>query len=127
VGVLLHLLRLFAVPPPPLLIAWSAGAMALTTRVLLFHDRAAHGPSHAEFLDAGLGWLGGCVLLPHARRRLRTDDGDRMAELAMRAAPARCVVLDDGVRLDLTGDIGGGGLPPDARVVAPDGTIGSAA
>jgi hypothetical protein len=43
-----------------------------------------------------------------------------MAELAFRAAPARCVILDDGVRLDLgSGDV----LPPDARVVTGDGWI----
>jgi hypothetical protein len=125
VGVLLHLLRLFAVPAPEVLIAWSAGAMALTERVLLFHDpdpyaAAPHDPSHAEFLDTGLAWLRGCVLLPHARRRLRTDDPARMAELAFRAAPARCVVLDDGARLDLgAGDV----LPPDARVVTAEGRI----
>jgi hypothetical protein len=124
VGVLLHVLRLFAVTAPPVLIAWSAGAMALTERVLLFHDRAPHGPAHAEFLDAGLGWIPGCVLLPHARRRLRTDDPARMAELARRAAPARCVVLDDGASLDL-GEIGV--LPPGARVIGPDGRIGQLA
>lgn len=126
VGVLLHLLRLFAVPAPAVLIAWSAGAMALTERVLLFHDpdpreAAPRDPSHAEFLDEGLGWLRGCVLLPHARRRLRTDDPRRMAELAFRAAPARCVILDDGMRLDLgAGDV----LPADARLVGSDGGIG---
>ena len=120
VEVLLHVLRLFAVTAPPVLIAWSAGAMALTERVLLFHDRAPHGPAHAEFLDAGLGWIPGCVLLPHARRRLRTDDPARMAELARRAAPARCVVLDDGAWLDL-GEIGV--LPAGARVIGPDGRI----
>ena len=98
--------------------------MALTERVLLFHDRTPYGPSDAEFLDSGVGWLRGCVLLPHARRRLRTDDPVRMAELAARAAPARCVVLDDGVRLDLGSH---GELPPDARVVAGDGRIGEAA
>ena len=120
VGVLLHLLRLFAVRTPEVLIAWSAGAMALTERVLLFHDGAPQDPSHAEFFDSGLGWLRGCVLLPHARRRLRTDDPGRMAELVFRAAPARCVVLDDGSRLDLgPGDV----LPPDARVVTADGRI----
>jgi hypothetical protein len=123
VGVLLHVLRLFAVPAPPLVIAWSAGAMALSERVLLFHDRAAHGPAHAEFLDAGLRWLPGVVLLPHARHRLRVDNPLRMAELAVRAAPARCVVLDDGVRLDFES----GGLPPNARVVTSDGRIGTAA
>jgi hypothetical protein len=124
VEVLLHVLRLFAVPAPPAVIAWSAGAMALTERVLLFHDRTPYSPSDAEFLDSGVGWLRGCVLLPHARRRLRTDDPVRMAELAARAAPARCVVLDDGVRLDLGSR---GELPPDARVVAGDGHIGEVA
>lgn len=124
VGVVLHVLRLFGVRAAPVVIAWSAGAMALTERVLLFHDRVPHGPAHPEFLDAGLGWIPGCVLLPHARRRLRTDDPARLAELAGRAAPARCVVLDDGVRLDL-GD--SRVLPPGARVVGADGRIGNLA
>jgi hypothetical protein len=120
VGDLLHVLRLFAVHAPAVVIAWSAGAMALAERVLLFHDRAPQDGSHAEFLDCGLGWLRGCVLLPHARHRLRTDDPRRMAELAFRAAPARCVILDDGARLDLgSGDV----LPPDARVVTGNGSI----
>ena len=101
VEVLLHVLRLFAVPAPAVVIAWSAGAMALTERVLLFHDRTPHSPSRRGVPRQRLGWLRGCVLLPHARRRLRTEDPVRMAELAARAAPARCVVLDDGVRLDL--------------------------
>jgi hypothetical protein len=121
VELLLHLLRLFELVAPPTVIAWSAGAMALTERVLLFHDRAPQPPVHAEFLDAGLGVVPGCVLLPHARRRLRTDDGARMAELACRAAPAHCVVLDDGVRLDLDAT---GTLPAGARVVGADGRIG---
>jgi hypothetical protein len=124
VGVLLHVLRLFAVPAASTVIAWSAGAMALTERVLLFHDSAPNDPSHAEYLDHGQGWFRGCVLLPHARRRLRIDDPARMTELAFRAAPARCVVLDDGVRLDLGS---GNALPPEARVVTDDGRIESVA
>ena len=120
VGVLLHVLRLFAVPPPSAVIAWSAGAMALTERVLLFHDKAPHGPAHAEFAGPGHGWLRGCVLLPHARRRLRTEDPERMAELAVRTAPARCVVLDDGTRLDVTD---GTALPDGARLVGTDGRV----
>jgi hypothetical protein len=124
VGVVLHVLRLFGVSAPAVVIAWSAGAMALTERVLLFHDRVPHGPAHPEFLDAGIGWIPGCVLLPHARRRLRTDDPARMSELAGRAAPARCVVLDDGVRLDLGESRV---LPPGARVIGPDGAIGDLA
>jgi hypothetical protein len=122
VAVLLHLLRLFHVVPsiPATVIAWSAGAMALTERVLLFHDRAAQGPAHPEFHDRGLGVIPGLVLLPHARRRLLVDDHTRMTVLAHRCAPARCVVLDDGMRLDLPPD---GTMPPGARVVAPDGRI----
>jgi len=124
VGVLGHVLRLFAVTEqtrPPTVVAWSAGAMALTERVLLFHDRAAYGPTHAEFADVGPGWISAAVLLPHARRRLRIDDTARMAELAVRAGPARCVILDDGARLDLGPD---GALPPDALVVGADGRLG---
>ena len=49
------------------------------------------------------------VPLPHMRRRLRVDDPIRMSVLARRFAPARCVVLDDGVRVPLAPD---GGLPP---------------
>jgi hypothetical protein len=43
-----------------------------------------------------------------------------MSVLARRFAPAQCVVLDDGVRVDLGAD---GALPPEARIVAPDGRI----
>jgi hypothetical protein len=38
----------------------------------------------------GPGWLPCCVLLPHARRRLHTDDPARMAELA--ASPPRAAL-----------------------------------
>ena len=72
--------------------------MALTERVVLFHDRAPQGPAHAEIYDDGLGLIAGAVLLPHARRRLRIDDLTRMSALASRLAPALCVVLDDGTR-----------------------------
>jgi hypothetical protein len=120
---LLHVLHLFHLAPhlPARVVAWSAGAMALTARVVLFGDRAAQGPAHSEVYDEGLGLVPGLVLLPHARRRLRTDDAGRMSVLARRFAPAACVVLDDGVRVDLGPD---GELPPGARVVDADGRIG---
>ena len=120
---LLHVLHLFHLAPhlPGRIVAWSAGAMALTSRVVLFGDRAAQGPAHSEVYDEGLGLVPGLVLLPHARRRLRTDDAGRMSVLARRFAPASCVVLDDGVRVDLGPD---GELPPGARVVDADGRIG---
>jgi hypothetical protein len=121
VGDLLRALQLFHLSHlPPRVVAWSAGAMALTPRVVLFHDRAAQGASLTEVFDAGLGVVPGLVLLPHARRRLRTDDHLRMSVLARRFAPASCLVLDDGVRIDLGTD---GALPSDARVLGEDGRI----
>ncbi len=122
VGVLVRVLHLFRVAPflPGTVIAWSAGAMALTERVVLFHDRAPQGPAHAEVYDEGLGLIPGAVLLPHARRRLRVDDLTRMSVLAERFAPATCVVLDDGMRIALGDD---GALPPGARLVGTDGRI----
>jgi len=105
---------------PETVVAWSAGAMALTERVVLFNDRAPQGPAHAEIYDEGLGMIMGAVLLPHARRRLQIDDVTRMSVLASRLAPAVCVVLDDGTRIDLTTD---GGLPDDARVIGAEGRI----
>jgi hypothetical protein len=124
VGVLVHVLRLFGVHPPETvpLVTWSAGAMALTERIVLFHDRIPHGPPHAEVYDDGLGVIPRAVLLPHARRRLRVDDRLRMSVFAQRFEPAKCVVLDDGLRLDLEPD---GSLPPGARVIDPDGHIGT--
>ena len=123
VGELLHVLHLFDVVGllPTRVVAWSAGAMVLTPRVVLFHDRAAHGPAETEVYAGGLARLPDLVVLPHARRRLRIGDVDRMAILARRFAPARCLVLDDGVRVDLAA---GGALPASARVVRPDGRIG---
>jgi hypothetical protein len=122
VGELNRVLHLFHLSPhvPPRVVAWSAGAMALTDRVVLFHDRAAHGASLTEVFDAGIGVVPGLVLLPHARRRLLTDDVLRMSRLARRFAPDSCLVLDDGVRVDLGSD---GAVPPDARVVGANGLI----
>ena len=117
VGVLLHVLQLFAVVEarrPETVLAWSAGAMALTERVVLFSG------GRVEAYAAGLGLLPGLVLLPHARRRLPLEDPVRLGALARRFAPARCVVLDDGVRLELGP---AGELPADARVVGPDGKL----
>lgn len=102
VAVLLNRLRLFDVVgrlgPKPV-IAWSAGAMALATSVVLFHDSPPQGSGNAEVLDVGLGLCHGIVPLPHARRRLRLDDPERVSLLARRFAPDACVPLDDGAAL----------------------------
>lgn len=77
-------------------IAWSAGAMAMTSHVLLFHDFPPWGEGDAEVLDHGLGLASGIVALPHAHRRLALDDRSRVATMARRAAPSVCVTLADG-------------------------------
>jgi hypothetical protein len=108
VGVLADVLHLFnvaaALPSSSggsTVIAWSAGAMALTDRIVLFHDRAPQGPGHPEVYGSGLSLLRDVVLLPHARARLLLDDGLRMSVLARRFAPARCVPLEAGNRIEV--------------------------
>ncbi|MDP2317408.1 MAG: hypothetical protein Q8P41_31275 [Pseudomonadota bacterium] len=79
--------------------AWSAGAMALTDRVVLFHDHTAYGVGLAEILDRGLGLLPGVVFLPHARERLDLADNENVAILAHRFAPAKAIGLQNGALL----------------------------
>jgi hypothetical protein len=117
VGVLADVLHLFNVAAAlnggSLVIAWSAGAMALTDRIVLFHDRAPQGPGHPEVYGSGLSLLRDVVLLPHARARLLLDDAPRMAVLARRFAPARCVPLEAGNRIDVVD----GAWPDAVRVI----------
>jgi hypothetical protein len=106
VAVLLSRLRLFDIPglvrDRPV-IAWSAGAMAVSDRVVLYHDSPPQGPGNPEVLDAGLTLCRQIVALPHARQRLKLDDPVRVALFARRFAPSTCVVLDAGARVDWDG------------------------
>lgn len=139
VGVLMGALHLFnlapalAAPPadtsdmdqkggtPVLLrpvLAWGAGAMALTERVLLFHDHAVSGPPVSELLMNGLGLTRGLVALPSPRERLDIRDPGRMAVLARRAAPRHPLLLDEAAEVTLTAQ---GRLPAGARILDRDG------
>jgi hypothetical protein len=122
VGVLADVLHLFNVAASlhAPVIAWSAGAMALAERIVLFGDRSARGPGHPEVYGSGLSVLRGVVPLPHARARLLFDDAARMSVFARRFAPARCVLLESGTRIDTDSH---GGWPPGIRVLAPDGHV----
>jgi hypothetical protein len=117
VGVLVALVHLFAVKLPATLpiVAWSAGAMVLTERVVLFHDRTATGASDPEVYGRGLGVLTDLVVLPHARTRLLITNAARMSVLTARFRPASCLLLDEGARVDLDAD---GGVPTGAPVLA---------
>jgi len=149
VGVLAEVLHLFnvapvlgswAAGPGAAVIAWSAGAMALTDRIVLFGDRSPQGPGHPEVYGAGLSVLRDVVLLPHARARLLLDDTARMSVFARRFSPGRCVLLESGARIELDPgrdsgqdagrdsgrDDGGddyGGWPAGTRVLAADGHV----
>jgi hypothetical protein len=121
VGVLAEVLHLFnvaaALRSP--VVAWSAGAMALADRIVLFGDRSPQGPGHPEVYGSGLSVVRGVVILPHAKARLLLDDAPRMAVFARRFAPAVCVLLEAGTRVELSG----GRLPPGARVLGEDGHV----
>ncbi len=103
VAVLLNRMRLFGIGEmigDRPVVAWSAGAMALGERVVLFHDNPPQGRGNAEVIESGLGLYRGVLPLPHARRRLDLDDPVRVALFARRFSPAFCLALDDEVRLD---------------------------
>ena len=120
VGVLVGAMHLFNIAPQlqvPI-VAWGAGAMALTDRVVLFHDRAAHGPSVSEVFASGLGLVKDTVAFPGARERLDLGNQVRMGVLARRFSPAQCLMLNDRARVDI---LPGGGLPDDAPVLDADG------
>ncbi len=124
VGVLLHRMQLFDVcslwgDRPT--IAWSAGAMALSERVVLFHDEPPQGSSYAEVMEAGFGELPDFVALPHARHRLQTDDSVRVRMLSRRFQPARCALLDYRSRFDLRN--GEWTAQPNSRQLSQDGLV----
>lgn len=123
VRTLLWTLRFFdvALRPEQTVVAWSAGAMALTDEVVLFHDFTPLGVTAAEVHDRGLGRLPGVIALPHAKRRLRLDDHERMSVLARRFAEHRLLLLDDGAVVRFPDGVTE--LPDGARVIDRTGHV----
>lgn len=126
VASLLNRMRLFqldtlltSLPRPLPIFAWSAGAMAITERVVLFHDSPPQGPGNAELLGEGLGLVPGTVVLPHASRRLQLEDTERVSIFARRFAPQRCLTLDQGERLVYSGR----SFTGNARQLHPSGSV----
>ena len=106
IGVLLNRMRLLGVDrllDATPIIAWSAGAMVLAERIVLYHDRSPEGRRDAEVLGAGCGIIPGHVFLPDTRSRLRPGDRSRVSLLCRRFAPDTCVALDNGALLRLDG------------------------
>lgn len=99
---LLNRLRLFDIATAAAnkpIIAWSAGAMSLSDRVVLFHDSPPYGKNLAQLLDAGLGLANDVVVMPDPRRRLNTEEPQAIARFAQRMAPAQCLGMNSGARL----------------------------
>lgn len=122
VGMLLRTMQFFSVRPPSELpvVAWSAGAMAMTRTVVLFNDFAQSHPG-AEVWDRGLARVEHVIALPHARRRIHLDDRVRTQVFVRRFQGYACLLLDDGARIEVGAD---GTLPAGARVLRADGTVG---
>jgi len=105
-------------------VAWSAGAMVVCERVILFHDHPPQGPGNAEVMEAGLGLVRDVVPLPHARRRLDLEDRERVGLFAIRFAPAACIPMNEGARVDI---VASGWTAPAATLrLQPDGVVGAA-
>jgi hypothetical protein len=81
------------------IIAWSAGAMVLTDRIVLFHDYPPYGSDIAQVLDAGFGLAPKLVVLPDPRRRVNLGARAGIQRFARRMAPATCVAMDHGARV----------------------------
>ncbi|KAB2962088.1 MAG: hypothetical protein F9K16_10005 [Thermoanaerobaculia bacterium] len=98
-AILLDRLRLFGVGglvAGRAVFAWSAGAMAVCERVVLFHHSPPQGYGNTELFGEGLGLVRGIVAFPHARRRLQLEDRRRIELLSRRFSPADCLALEDG-------------------------------
>lgn len=104
VAVMINRMRLFDIGPQLAgrdLVAWSAGAMVLARRIVLFHERSPEGRRDPEVLGAGCGVIPNYVFLPNTRHRLRTGDRARIGLMARRFGPDVCVTLDNAAELHL--------------------------
>lgn len=107
VVVLMNRLRLFgfdSLLKDKNIVGWSAGAMVLCDRIVLFHDRMPQGRRDPEVMCAGLGIVSDTVLLPDARFRLRKNEPVRSSLFSRRFSPATCLTLDSGSLLRVDGD-----------------------
>ncbi|MEX2126206.1 MAG: Type 1 glutamine amidotransferase-like domain-containing protein [Woeseia sp.] len=124
VAVLVNRLRLFGLDSllaRKNIVAWSAGVMALSDRVVLFHDNPPQGRRNPEVFGPGLGLIKKQIYFPNARTRLKTSDRIRMQLLCRRFAPSICILLNSGsiVRLDSEELV----AAEDARQIADSGRL----
>ncbi|MEZ4319403.1 MAG: hypothetical protein R3F61_17950 [Myxococcota bacterium] len=105
-------------------LAWGAGSMLLTDRIVLFYDDPPDGPSHPEILDTGLAFLQDVVVLPDAVKRLRLADRMRVALLAGRFRPNLAIGMENGAWLEAEdGRLVQKGAPGSALLLQADGRV----
>jgi len=98
VAILLNRMRLFGLPAmlaDKPCIAWSAGAMVLGKKIVLFHDSPPQGRGYAEVLEWGLGKFEDRLVFPSANKRLAVNDPVRLAMLTRRFPEDQCWTLDE--------------------------------
>jgi hypothetical protein len=93
-----HLLR-EALDEGRQIFSWSAGAMTLTDRIVLYYDDPPLGIRHPEILDTGLGLINDTIFLPHASSRLKLSEPERIERFARRFHPATCICLENGAHI----------------------------
>jgi hypothetical protein len=123
VASLLNRLRLFdirSLARGKYVFAWCGGAMAISDRVILFHDSPPQGQGAAEVLDRGLRLAGDVVVLPQPEFRLKLDDREKIQTMARRFAPATCLAMP--ARSRVTWTSGGPSSPHGVTVLREDGT-----
>ncbi len=81
------------------IVAWSAGAMVLTERIVLFHDSPPFGKNLAQLLDVGFGFCPDLVALPDLSERVHLDEKAGIGRFVQRMAPANCLGLDPGSKI----------------------------
>jgi hypothetical protein len=108
VASLLNRLTLFGIAElahDKVIFAWCAGAMAISERVVLFHDSPPQGPGAAEVLDTGLGLATNVVVLPQPEFRLKMEDRARVSLMARRFSPALCIAMPARSRVTWLGGV----------------------
>jgi hypothetical protein len=96
VASLINRLSLFSLKPllaGRSILAWSAGAMCITDRVVLFHDSPPNGRSTPQLLCAGLGTVSGVVAFPNSDERMRLDNPTIVSQYAKRFSDAACLAF----------------------------------
>ncbi len=99
VATLLGRMRLLGIPSlisnKPI-IAWSAGAMVLSEKIVIFHDFPPHGEGFPELLESGFSLCRRVIPLPDAKRRLDLYNKIKVSIFAKRFPDSLLLGLEGG-------------------------------